>query len=305
MPVWRSSTVPYQRTGIERARARISWSSSITWNWNSGSSSVSRPQYAFKMSPWLLYSGIVSRVRSQAAPTRSGRSATVANFMLGGWWRGAESNCRHRGFQPRALPTELPRRSHLAVPTGFEPALSALTGRRVRPGYTTGPCSFLRAPSGIRIRVAGLKGRYPRPLDDGGVDHPPPPGGSADQYSLRGTSARDAWTDRMTSLGSDDEATTRWVEPPPAHTTTWTGIRDPVVLILVLAGIFDWLSRNPIHSILLFAAAGSLLWVALRGTPEEADRPASDRIDRADRRSRRGLVPVAVVAAALFSIVVG
>ena len=109
----------------------------------------------------------------------------------------------------------------------------------------------------------------------------------------------------MTSLGSDDEATTRWVEPPPAHTTTWTGIRDPVVLILVLAGIFDWLSGNPIHSILLFAAAGSLLWVALRGTPEEADRPASDRIDRADRRSRRGLVPVAVVAAALFSIVVG
>src|SRR5207247_918468 len=29
-----------------------------------------------------------------------------------GEWRGAESNCRHRGFQPRALPTELPRRSY-------------------------------------------------------------------------------------------------------------------------------------------------------------------------------------------------
>src|SRR3990172_6909500 len=25
-----------------------------------------------------------------------------------GEWPGAESNCRHRGFQPRALPTELP-----------------------------------------------------------------------------------------------------------------------------------------------------------------------------------------------------
>ncbi len=32
--------------------------------------------------------------------------------------------------------------SRCAGPTGFEPAISALTGRRVRPGYTTGP--FLR-----------------------------------------------------------------------------------------------------------------------------------------------------------------
>ena len=27
----------------------------------------------------------------------------------------------------------------MAVPTGFEPAFSALTGPRVWPGYTTGP----------------------------------------------------------------------------------------------------------------------------------------------------------------------
>lgn len=27
----------------------------------------------------------------------------------------------------------------LAVPTGFEPAISALTGRHVEPSYTTGP----------------------------------------------------------------------------------------------------------------------------------------------------------------------
>jgi hypothetical protein len=31
-------------------------------------------------------------------------------FESNSWCRGAESNCRHRGFQPRALPTELPRR---------------------------------------------------------------------------------------------------------------------------------------------------------------------------------------------------
>jgi hypothetical protein len=30
------------------------------------------------------------------------------------WWRGAESNCRHRDFQSRALPTELPRRAGIA-----------------------------------------------------------------------------------------------------------------------------------------------------------------------------------------------
>ena len=29
----------------------------------------------------------------------------------------------------------------MAVPTGFEPALSALTGPRVWPGYTTGPAA--------------------------------------------------------------------------------------------------------------------------------------------------------------------
>lgn len=27
----------------------------------------------------------------------------------------------------------------------------------------------VRAPNGIRIRVSGLKGRYPGPLDDGGL----------------------------------------------------------------------------------------------------------------------------------------
>jgi hypothetical protein len=36
-------------------------------------------------------------------------------------------------------------------------------------------------------------------------------------------------------------------------------LRDPVVPILVTAGIFDWLSGNPIHAILLFAASVALL----------------------------------------------
>ncbi len=46
------------------------------------------------------------------------------------WWPGAESNCRPQVFQTCALPTELPGRCSVAGTTGFEPAISGLTGRR-------------------------------------------------------------------------------------------------------------------------------------------------------------------------------
>src|SRR3954453_13179517 len=54
-----------------------------------------------------------------------------------------------------------------AVLTGFEPAASALTGRRA---LQTAP-QDLGAPRGVRIPVTALKGRRPRPLDDGGSPH--------------------------------------------------------------------------------------------------------------------------------------
>jgi hypothetical protein len=38
-------------------------------------------------------------------------------------------------------PVSRPPRRELAVPTGFEPAISTLTGWHVKPGYTTGPQS--------------------------------------------------------------------------------------------------------------------------------------------------------------------
>jgi hypothetical protein len=41
---------------------------------------------------------------------------------------------------------------------------------------------------------------------------------------------------------------------------------DPVVVILVLAGIFDGLAGNPIHSTLLIAVAVALAWDGLTGT---------------------------------------
>ncbi len=57
-----------------------------------------------------------------------------------------------------------------AVPTGFEPAASGLTGRRAlqtapRDQETIVLCC---TPNGIRTRAATLKGWCPRPLDDGG-----------------------------------------------------------------------------------------------------------------------------------------
>ena len=56
-------------------------------------------------------------------------------------WRWTESNCRHTELQSVALPTELQRHlsiSCFTVPTGIEPAISCVTGRRDN-RYTTGP----------------------------------------------------------------------------------------------------------------------------------------------------------------------
>jgi hypothetical protein len=64
-----------------------------------------------------------------------------------------------------------PSRPSRAVLTGLEPATSTLTGWRAnRLLYRTMRTDQLvsGAPNGIRTRAAALKGRCPRPLDDGG-----------------------------------------------------------------------------------------------------------------------------------------
>ena len=72
-------------------------------------------------------------------------------------------------FSRTLVPTELPgrlSRETRATPTGLEPATSAVTGRRANQ-LRYGALLVLRAPNGIRTRAAALKGRSPRPLDDG------------------------------------------------------------------------------------------------------------------------------------------
>ena len=61
----------------------------------------------------------------------------------------------------------------MATPTGFEPATSAVTGRRasqLRYGALRSYfmiADMMRIPNGIRTRASAVKGRCPRPLDDG------------------------------------------------------------------------------------------------------------------------------------------
>jgi|JI6StandDraft_1071083.scaffolds.fasta_scaffold01624_16 hypothetical protein len=79
-----------------------------------------------------------------------------------------------RSYQLSYLARWLPREEP-ATPTGLEPATSAVTGRRanqLRYGALSGlmPKTELlaqRIPNGIRTRAAAVKGRSPRPLDDG------------------------------------------------------------------------------------------------------------------------------------------
>ena len=63
------------------------------------------------------------------------------------------------------------RKDNLATLTGLEPATSAVTGRRANQLRHRAILrwNYFRTPNGIRTRAAAVKGRCPRPLDDGGL----------------------------------------------------------------------------------------------------------------------------------------
>src|SRR5438552_11144451 len=83
----------------------------------------------------------------------------------------------------------------MAVPTGFEPALSALTGPRVWPGYTTGPAAAkstnglgfaLFPPHPDPLPCRGEGERDPKPIIPSGVsDNDRATSGSPDELRRR------------------------------------------------------------------------------------------------------------------------
>jgi hypothetical protein len=108
------------------------------------------------------FAGCWNGQRSDRAGKGLGRSRRPIG--TGPLWRGTESNRRHRGFQPRALPTELPRRGDeargasrpLAGLTGFEPATSTLTGWRSGP--PPGRSILAPEPGSRQITTRGTSG---------------------------------------------------------------------------------------------------------------------------------------------------
>src|SRR3569623_225583 len=92
-----------------------------------------------------------------------------------------------RSYQLRYLAGRASCLAVLAPLTGLEPATSAVTGRRAnhlrhRALHTACFAFALRTPNGIRTRATAVKGRRPRPLNDGGQSE-----------SLRGHSQRFRW----------------------------------------------------------------------------------------------------------------
>jgi hypothetical protein len=68
------------------------------------------------------------------------------------------------------------------------------------------------------------------------------------------------------------------LDAPRSRTRRFLGrIGDPVVVIFVLAGVFDLLSGDfLVHGLVLLAVAGGLVWDAARGRPREGAPPVGE-----------------------------
>jgi hypothetical protein len=79
-------------------------------------------------------------------------------------------------------------------------------------------------------------------------------------------------------------------------------LRDPVISILILAGVFDWLSGNPVHSLLLLATAVALAIDAGPGRSAPMV-PATDSPGTVV--GARSWTPVVVAGALVASVLIG
>jgi hypothetical protein len=95
-----------------------------------------------------------------------------------------------------------------------------------------------------------------------------------------------------------------------------SAVRDPVIVCLLLAGFFDGISGNPIHSMLLFATAVALGWDrsarSRRGTEVAAgsDYSRGDRVQAELITYRVGLdhtvlITIAVTGGLMYGVIVG
>jgi hypothetical protein len=80
-------------------------------------------------------------------------------------------------------------------------------------------------------------------------------------------------------------------------------LRDPVVLILLLAGFFDGVSGNAIHSILLFSAAFALTWESMGN---RAPVPSPGPVSHLSSLAGIPVIRAGLAASALaFAVIVG
>ncbi len=85
-----------------------------------------------------------------------------------------------------------------------------------------------------------------------------------------------------------------------------SAVRDPVIVILTLAGIGDWVSGNPVHSILLFAVAIALTGKAsvdVEGRPRAAAQGGDGTAGRTGMFTRSH--PLVVLGAVVYAVLVG
>ena len=120
---------------------------------------------------------MVARAGIEPATFRfsGGRSYQLSYLALTALLR---TSVEHRSV-PWALRAKCVCLAAMATLTGLEPATSAVTGRRANQlrhrallfnvNCHTPRNHIVRTPYGIRTRATALKGRRPRPLDEGGL----------------------------------------------------------------------------------------------------------------------------------------